>query len=174
MTVHIMEKDGAAKCGANVYYTRAWNQEKGQYEGPEIRKISMRKSLVFSSEKFPATCKRCLNKIERPQVIQAPEIPENFVFHRSFGYDMTINVFAKPIKKTPKGYLCAELTHKTVSGNSMQPGGVEVVAGAEIVQDKKPFLMTFRQKNNYTFWTGAGEHWDLVSISKTHYENHLD
>lgn len=176
--IHLRENDGGAKCGCNVFYRREWNKETRKYEGPDIRRIRWQTLVYFSNENNPATCKRCLNKINRPITEAAPEIPTDKVFHRSFGYDMTINVFAAPIKKTAKGYICVILQPQ-LSGEAYAPGGGGTAAAGDTTDhSEKTFLMSLKKQiwdgGEYKYWTGGGHQWQLEDKNNIHYENHCD
>lgn len=88
MAIHI-DKQGKAKCGATPYSRYGW--------------------LNLTTDKSKANCKRCLGTVKR--TVQPKVIKENMVgkiFHTSWGYDMTINQYAKVIKQSPKSILLQE------------------------------------------------------------------
>lgn len=173
MKVHIDSGDGGAKCGLNVGYDHYPNGYNSEKVVPPVRKIYKNQFIWFANEKTPCNCKRCLNQINRPVTVTPTEDLTGKVFHYSFGYNMTINVFAKVIKKTAKGYICQELKGLCVKG-SYDSGSVR--ASNEFSEDSKPFLMTKKRndKYNYEYWTGKNHHWTLVEQDQTFYENHWD
>lgn len=169
--IHIKEADGGAKCGCNVYIRHEWD-DKGNVIKTE-RRISSRQFLYFATDGRPATCKRCLNKINRPETNRLDGNHIGRVFHRSFGYDMTINVYAKCIKQTPKSLVCQECNTVIASGDPWGPSGNGKAIAGEIKEDSKPFNMFNKAHNNYNYWTGAGEHWSEWD-GQANYENHCD
>lgn len=182
--IHIKEKDGAARCGCNVYNSYCYDsmgQLMRDEKGKVITERKIMRRYIYSTEnEAEATCRRCLNKVNRVATINAPEIPEGKVFHYSFGYDMTINVFAAPIKKTAKGYICKELS-ASWKGNPYSPNGdATASAGHSFKDDSKTFLMTYKEKSyglgqqKYSYWVGGGNHWSLVDKNESFYENHCD
>lgn len=177
MKVHLNSGDGGAKCGVNVYldpYPNGYDKPK---VNPPVRKISSRLLLYFEdlSRGRKANCKRCLNKVERAKTVEANDDLTGKVFHYSFGYDMTINVYAKAIKKTKKGWICRELA-AIGWGNAYGPGSTgKTRASNEFKKDAKPFLMLKKlSKCGHTYFTGNGETWHLIDADESHYENHCD
>ena len=173
--IHIDSGDGGTKCGCNViydFYPGGYNAPKVD---PPIRKIARRMYVYFEdpAKGREATCKRCLNKVARPTVIEITEDLNDLfsgkkVFHYSFGYDMTLNVFAKPIHKTAKGLICREIGWEYVGSKSVKPIG-------SFATDSKPFLMTRkRSAHGSEYFTGNGQNWYIVDSDKTFYENHDD
>jgi hypothetical protein len=171
MTIHVKNPDGSAKCGCNVFYHYEYD-DAGNVTKKEKR-ISSRAWVYFETDGRPATCKRCLNKIQKPVTAAIPDCWESLVFHYSFGYDMIINVYARPIRRTAAGLVCQVCDTAIASGEPFSPGGTgRAVAGA-IKEGEKPFLMTRKAKENYTYWTGKGSHWSEWD-GKPNYENHVD
>ncbi len=180
MKVHINSGDGGAKCGLNVFldpYPNGWDSPK---VNSPARKISNRMFVYFEDKEkgIEANCKRCLNKINRPKAKNLDKDYVGTVFHYSFGYDMTINVFAKAFKQTKKGLMCREVNVIT-GGDPWAPGGSGTAkAGSNFVEDSKPFLMLLKSKsfnggNSYEYWTGGRNTWSIWD-GREYYENHCD
>lgn len=175
MVVHLRNADGSAKCGCNVYWHFDYDAA-GKVVG-KTKKVGSRYFLYFAKDGEKATCKRCLNEVARPEVVPVPENWASLVFHRSFGYDMTFNVYAKPLRKTEKGLVCQECYTAVVAGDpNGYLGDGRAVAG-DLKPDEKPFLMTFKKaaesRGGYQYWTGDGNGWSVWDGSPN-YENHCD
>ena len=177
MKVHINSGDGGAKCGLNVYldhYPNGWDSEK---VSPPARKISKRMFVCFENKEksLEVNCKRCLNKINRPKAKALDKDYVGTIFHYSFGYDMTINIFCKAIKQTAKGVLCRELNTNITGGAWSPDSSGRATAGNTFTEDKKPFLMMLKHnaKWSYEYWTGGGNRWSIWD-GKECYENHWD
>jgi len=102
MAIHL-DKQGEAKCGATPWSRYGW--------------------LNLSADKKQVTCKRCLGTVERKT--KPAEIKENMIgkiFHTSWGYDMTINEYAKVIKQSPKSILLQECYRLVSNDNGMGNG----------------------------------------------------
>ncbi len=109
---------------------------------------------------FTTNCKRCLGTTER--TTQTVQISENMIgkmFHTSWGYDMTINEYAKVIKQTNKSVLLQEC-YANVKDDYGRGAG-KAMAG-----DVKPNGDTFRlikkerenyQGDKFAYWAG-GQH----------------
>lgn len=175
--VHLRNEDGSAKCGCNVWKVHEKDENGNRIE---VRKI-MRRFLYFENKEkgLHATCKRCLNQVTRETSVLVPDDDlTGKVFHRSFGYDMTINVYARPIKKTAKGLWCQEVKANIDQG-AWSPGGGKSSAGTTFDDNHKPFLMQKKSRpgmsgNPFIYWTGDGHDWWVSDETTTHYENHWD
>jgi len=154
--------DGAAACGCNVFTSWKTNE----------RMVSKRQFLYFETPERPATCKRCLGQIKRAATAPITEDMTGKIFTRSFGYDMTFNIFCKVLKHTNKGLLCQECHTNT---NGMENGWTsEGRATAGSLKDSKPFIMLSKLSGyGGQYWSGGGEHWWLWD-GKPRYENHCD
>lgn len=146
MNVHLLQNDGSYKCGANVYLSWKTNE----------RKIMTNMYKPTSTEINNVTCKRCLNKVNRPTI---KPITENYVgkiFHYSFGYNMTINVYAKCLSQTDKSLMLQEC-HAIVKGDNGMGNG-RAVAG-DIDTNEKPFRVMQYEKDGYnskySYWKGG-------------------
>lgn len=171
MVIHIQESDGSAKCGANVYLHHEWDKDGNVIK--KEKRISMRRFLYWSSDDHPATCKRCLNQVKRATTEEISENMVGKIFHRSFGYDMTINVFAKCIKQSAKSLICQEC-YKNCTGEPWGPGGTGKASAGDVDESKKPFNMYFKKSiHGFSYWVGAGETWGVWD-GQPHYENHCD
>lgn len=159
--------EGAAACGCNVFKSFK-NSEQGE------RKVSRSRLVFFENEKNPATCKRCLGNVARPITLPITEDMVGKVFHRSFGYDMTFNVFAKVLRHTAKGLLCQECFAST-NGDEHYPGGSGRATAGDLKPDAKPFVMLLkRSQYGHEGWSGGGEGWTISSSGQSYYENHCD
>lgn len=175
MTVHIAEPNGAAKCGANVYRHFEYVGDKRRFIE---KRISTRKLLYFeNAEKgIRADCRRCLNTVVRStkQAIAGNMVGK--LFHRSFGYDMTINVFAVCIAQGDKSLTCIE-TVPLYEGYAWEPGGNgKASPSAKPKEDAKPFKMYLMasEKRTHLYWAGDGEHWSVCEPAQSFYENRCD
>jgi len=153
--------EGGAACGANIMK----DYETGE---PKL----MRRFLFLEKEGLPATCKRCCGTVKRVQTAPITEDMTGIVFHRSFGYDMTINVFAKVIRHTPKGLLCQECNANTNGLEHGYTGEGRATAGG-LKTDAKPFVMLKKATAWGEYWAGQGEHWSPAG-NRSYYENRCD
>jgi hypothetical protein len=92
---------------------------------------------------------------------QVQEVKVGDIITYSYGYDMTINVYAKIIAKTPKGFKAVAVQKNIMNDDGMGNGrSVPVdtpVAGAE------PFTLRVGTYHNgdRAYLAGKGQHWDL-------------
>jgi len=171
MVTHMMTENGAAKCGCNVYIHHEWDEVGNVVK--EEKRVSHRKFIYFAKD-TPATCKRCNNQIARPEICEIPENWKDLVFHYSFGYDMTINEYARPIERTAKGLVCQKCHTVIVDGDPWGNRGDGRAAAGNVNEKEPHFLMTLKKsKWGSQYWTGAGEHWSVWD-GKPDYENHCD
>jgi len=170
-TIHIMEPNGAAKCGANVY--KHYEMINGAYTFIEKR-VGKRRFLYFeNAEKgHVANCKRCLNTINRPETAAISEDMTGTIFHRSYGYDMTINEFCRVIKHTAKGLL-VQMCSTRIDGDPLSPGATARASAGKPTGKSFIMLKKHNPKWKYDYWTGGGQHWRQWD-GRPCYENHLD
>lgn len=160
-----LNKNGKAKCGATPW--SKWSL------------------MEISKNKEDVTCKRCLNKVKRTS--QGVKIEKDMVgriFHTSWGYDMTINEYAKVIKQSPKSILL-QMCYTRTNGLEYGPGGRGKATAGSLKPDGEKFRL-FRKVRTYKdyftgetrvdeSWAGGGQvrywsEWD----GRESYENHLD
>lgn len=125
-TIH-KNKDGIAKCGAKPYHRYM--------------------DLVKTDDDTKVTCKRCNGTIQRKS--ECAPIDKNMIgtiFHTSFGYDMTINVYVKAIEQSDKSVLVKECCANVSDDYGM--GGGHATAGG-LKKDGQMFRI-FRKIRNYT------------------------
>ena len=172
MVVHAKNPDGSAKCGCNVYYHYDYDAE-GKVVG-KTKKVGSRYYLYFAKEGEKPTCKRCLNEVARPEVVAVPDNWSTLVFHYSFGYDMTFNVYAKPVRKTTKGVVCVECNTNVVAGDPNGYRGDGRAVAGDVKTDEKPFFMTLKKsKYGSEYWAGNGKNWSVWD-GQPNYENRCD
>jgi len=109
-------------------------------------------------------------KYENPDNIKVGDI-----LHYSFGYDMTINVFAKVLSRTDKSLVCQEVD-TCLSGGDFN---CQAVAGDKVKEGKKPFRVLIKWHNSVNYGkyynlAGNGEHWSVYQKGQKLYENHMD
>lgn len=139
MAIHF-NQNNKAKCGA-----QSWGWGSG---------------LNLSTNQSEVTCKRCLGTVER--TTKPAEITENMIgkiFHTSWGYDMTINEYAKVIKQSPKSILLQECT-RDVKDDYGQGAGRATTNG-HLVKDGEQFRLYKKTTSYGETWAGGGEcrHW---------------
>lgn len=154
MAIHL-EKDGKAKCGARSY----WGY------GTYLEKLP----------NVPANCKRCLGKVQkRYEAVPVPKEYLGKILHRSFGYDMTFNVYAKIIKLNAKSAVAVELKTAVVSGDPCSPGGT---GKARPVHEPngEPFIVYLKKatQGDWSHFVGDGKSWSVWG-GESNYENHWD
>jgi hypothetical protein len=96
------------------------------------------------------------------------------MFHRSFGYDMTINEYCKAIKQDAKSLVVQEC-HAHIEGDPWGPSGNGSASAGSIDPEGKTFRM-FRKvsvNGGYEYWAGGGHTWS-IDDGRAHYENHCD
>lgn len=155
MSIHVKREDGKPKCGA-----RPWGYSLG---------------IMFANEKVEANCRRCLGTVEkRYETIQVPKEYLGKILHRSFGYDMTINVYAKIIKINAKSATAVELKTMVVAGDPWGPGSTGKARPCHEPVGK-PFIVYLKKSKNYDYqgWSGNGSHWSIWN-GESNYENHWD
>ena len=175
MTIHIMNpEDGSAKCGCNVYWSHYENHVK--LEKP-IRLISRRCLPYFENKEngLVANCRKCTGTVQ--QRYQNAPIEKDMVgtkFHRSYGYDMTINEYCEAIRQDAKSLLVQE-SCAAISGDPWGPGSTGKASAGGINPEGKTFRM-FRKtaiSGGYEYWAGDGHSWSIDDGGE-HYENHCD
>ena len=143
-----------AKCGATTW--RKWSL-----------------NLVLTTDKTKVNCKRCLGTVKR--TVQPTAINENMIgkiFHTSWGYDMTINEYAKVIKQSPKSILLQKCYANVTDDNGQGNGSA---TAADIKPDGEQFRL-FKKTTSYgERWAGGGQcrywsEWD----GKANYHNTWD
>jgi len=109
------------------------------------------------------------NKYATPDAIKKGDI-----LTYSFGYDMTINVFAVVLENTGKSLLCQEIA-KNLNGGDFD---CTAEPSSNVKEGSKPFRVfikwfTYGEKRVYGL-SGAGEHWSVYQPGEKLYENHMD
>jgi len=171
VTIHVMEENGAAKCGANVF--KHYEMVDGEYTFIEKR-VSRRKFLYFeNAEKgYAVNCKRCLNTIARPETSPIMQDMTGTIFHRSFGYDMTINEFCQVIGQTAKG-LVVQMCAVNITGDPWAPGATGKASAGKPTGKTFNVFKKHNPRGKYDYWTGGGHHWSIWD-GRALYENHCD
>ncbi len=174
MTVHLALENGAAKCGANVY--KHYEMIDGKYTFIEKR-VSRRRLLYFenAAKGVKADCKRCLNTVQH-RWLSAPINRDmtGTVFHRSFGYDMTINKYCRVISQSEKSLLVEDCGSAIVSGDPYGPGGTgKAIAGNGHGKQFRVFRKVYYTDPMRESFVGDGEGWSVWD-GKASYENHCD
>ena len=153
MIIH-MELNGNPKCGARSYWSHSL-------------------SLATTSDGSTVTCKRCRGEVNVAETLPITENYVGKVFQYSYGYDMTINVYAKCIRQTAKTLILQECFCKVVDDDGRGSG--KSWAG-EVDPEKKPFSIVHKRKNtghgnSYLYWAGGGSrhHWDLWNGQPDYY-----
>lgn len=135
MSIHI-NKDGKAKCGATPWSRYSW--------------------LNLTDDPTKADCKRCLGTVKR--TVLPAEITENMIgkiFHTSWGYDMTINEYAKVIKQSPKSILLQEC-YRSVENDDGRGNGRATTMGT-LKPDGEQFRLYKKTSKYGDRWAGGGE-----------------
>lgn len=136
MSIHLKTPLGKAKCGSTP-----WNRHYG---------------LSLSEDRTLVDCKRCLGTVKR--TTQPAQIAENMIgkiFHTSWGYDMTINEYAKVIKQSPKSILLQECYRAVSDDNGM--GNGRATTGGELKPNGEQFRL-FKKTTAYGYrWSGGGQ-----------------
>ena len=165
MSIHL-DNNGKAKCGATPW--SRWS------------------AMQITKDKTIVDCKRCLGKVKR--TVQSAEIKGDMIgkiFHTSWGYDMTINEYAKVIQQSPKSILL-QMCYKITNGESYYPGGTgRATTKGELRPDGEKFRLFKKTRTyndwktgkpiTYENWAGGGEckywsEWD----GRESYENTCD
>lgn len=155
MSIHLKTPLGKAKCGSTP-----WDSRYG--------------SLSLSEDRAQVNCKRCLNTVKRtrkPAVITEDMIGK--IFHTSWGYDMTINQYAKVIKQSPKSILLQECL-ADVKDDCGRGAGTATTQGSLRLNGEQ-FRLYKKTTPWGTSWAGGGEcrywsEWD----GKASYHNTWD
>ena len=157
MIIHLLQADGAAKCGVNVY--QVWQTNK--------RKIS-NKYFLSSENILEVNCKRCLNNGDKSESVALTENYLGKIFSCSWGYDMTINDYAKVIKQNGACLTLQICAAHVENDNGM--GGGKSWAG-EVDPNGKIFIIRqVRTKSGHTHFTKAqGQYWSLWDGQKDYY-----
>lgn len=154
--IHKLKGEGA-KCGA-----KPWRRYSG---------------LHLTEDDARVTCKRCKGEVKSRY--HNVELTENYldkIFTYSFGYDMTINVFAKVIKQTAKTLLLKECSRHVADDDGRGAG--KAWAG-EVIPDGDEFRISKKVNTEnpemFTYWIGGGtrhswHEWD----GKAQYHNTWD
>lgn len=155
MSVHLATPEGKAKCGSRSY----WGY------GTYLEKLP----------NVPANCKRCLGKVEkRYETIAFDPSYLGKIIHRSFGYDMTFNVYAKIIKLNAKSATAIEIKTMTVAG---EPYGHMGTGRVRPLHEPvgEPFIIYLKKfkQGEWTSIVGDGNSWSLWD-GQSNYENHWD
>lgn len=153
MAIHLKTPEGKAKCGATPWSRYGY--------------------LEMSEEKSQVNCKRCLGKVRRnsePSVIAENMIGK--IFHCSWGYDMTINEYAKVIKQSPKSILLQECYAVVKDDYGMGNGSAK--AGG-LKPDGEQFRLYKKTSKWGDRWAGGGQcrywsEWD----GRSNYHNTWD
>lgn len=140
MSIHI-NKNGKAKCGATPWSRYGY--------------------LNLTEDKSQANCKRCLGTVERQS--QSATISQNLVgkiFHTSWGYDMTINEYAKVVKQSEKSILLQECYAAVSDDNGMGGGRATTDGTLKPNGDKFRLYKKVRKMHDgrtYESWAGGGQ-----------------
>lgn len=160
MSIHLATQEGKAKCGARSY----WGY------GTYLEKLP----------NAPANCKRCLGKVQqRYETVEPPKEALGKIIHRSWGYDMTFNEYAKITKLNAKSAVAVPMKVMT-NGGEYGYGGT---GKARPIHEPKgeSFIVYFRrfrgelygQTSTHIAIVGQGEHWSYWK-GESNYENHVD
>lgn len=124
---------------------------------------------VLTEDPDKVTCKRCLGTVRHAK---HDPIKENYVgkyFKHSFGYDMTINEYAKVVAQTEKSLTCVRCHASVSSANGGPWYGTGVsVPGAEtgemfVIRNVKDY------GGGYIVGAGAGRHWSIWNGKPNYY-----
>jgi len=145
--VHLTNDGEKAKCGARSYYRSGM--------------------LYITDDRDRVTCKRCLGTVEKTSAIA--ELTGDYVgkiFTYSFGYDMTINVFAKVVRQTKKTLFlqevemsvsddCGQGSGRAEASPEITENGVEypIIEGSKIIKAQK------RVYPYGEYWVSGRHHW---------------
>ena len=138
MIIHKDRGDGSPKCG--TWSRLPWVE--GDYS---------------KSKGFEVNCKKCLGTTK--QTTKSVSITENMVgkiFRTSWGYDMTINEYAKVIKQSDKSILLQECY--AIVKDDYGKGAGRAKAGG-LKEDGKKFRLSLKERDTgygkpYTYWAG--------------------
>jgi hypothetical protein len=161
MTIHLNAGEGAAKCGCNIY--KSWDTGE--------KKISQRVWIRLTDNREEATCKRCKGEVKTAETLTLNKNYVGQIFHYSFGYDMTINVYAKCIRQSGKTLYCKEC-YANVKDDCGRGAGRAVAGG--IKEDEKEFKMSLKKSRwGHEYFAGQRRHWWLWD-GKENYHNTWD
>jgi len=133
MSIHL-DKQGKAKCGSTPW-GHNW--------------------LNLTADRSKANCKRCLGTVKR--TVKPAGIKEDMVgkiFHTSWGYDMTINEYAKVIKQSPKSILLQECYRGIKNDNGM--GNGKATTDGTLKPEGEQFRLFLKTTNYGERWAGGG------------------
>lgn len=150
MSVHL-EKEGKAKCGARS----CWGY--GTY---------------LATANVPANCKRCLGQVKQ-RYLPAPIEGDwkGKIFHRSYGYDMTINEYAVVIEQSEKSVLVQECSMSVIDDNG-RGGGKSWPCGASPSGKKfRLFHKVFVGEKPHSSWAGDGHSWSVWDGQLNYYNS---
>ena len=141
MTIHLITntETGELKCGANAFWRMIYEKTpdgSNNYDKPPIgkeKKISTRKFLAGVTEPEKVSCKRCLNTVKRPVIMKLTDNYVGKIFHAQWGYDMTINDYAKVIKQTAST-LTLQICYTMTNGESYSGRGTGKAWAGDINQ----------------------------------------
>lgn len=146
MKIHADKGNGQAKCGATP-----WGRMGALWiDSTYTRNLG-----------YKVNCKRCLGTVKKNA--RSAEIKENMIgkiFHTSWGYDMTINEYAKVIEQSPKSILLQECT-RSVRDDYGRGAGRATTLGT-LKPDGEKFRLYKKVRTNYNgteyeTWAGGGE-----------------
>ena len=150
------DKGGRAKCGT---YRSKWNFD-----------------FQITSDDSKVDCSKCLNK--RSYKIEVLPVDDSYigkVFTYSFGYDMTINVYAKVIERNGK-VLIAKECWANVKDDYGKGAGRSTAGGVK--PDGQTYRITLRRKTNRwgvrEYFTGMGRYGCSLDDGKPSYYNTWD
>jgi len=147
-----LNKDGKAKCGTRKYF------------------------ISLTNDMTQVNCQRCLNK--RSYTLEILPITENYIgkiFHYQFGYDMTLNVYAKVIRQTEKTLIAQECY--TCAKDDYGRGEGRAVAG-DIKPNGEIYKIILRRKTDRwgtrQYFKGMGRYGCDLWDGKPNYHNSWD
>ena len=149
MIMHMAKENGKPKCGQ----VRGW-------------------SFWVTKDPDKVTCKKCLGTAKHATVEPITDNMVGKVLRYSFGYDMTINVYAKVIRQTAKALVCKEC-YASVQDDYGKGEGRSTCG--EVKEDAKEFMIKrMKSAHGYEHWSGAGNCWQVERPGEKHYYNTWD
>lgn len=140
MKIHKDKGDGTSKCGAT-----GWGGRTLWLDCTYTRNLG-----------YTVNCKRCLGTVK--QTRKPAAIKENLlgkIFHTSWGYDMTINEYAKVIKQSPKSILLQECYAAVSDDNGL--GGGRATTDGTLKPGGDQFRLYKKTTSCGETWAGGGE-----------------
>lgn len=153
---HLEKESGKAKCGS-----RPWGHAAYLWR--------------LTSNPDEVQCRRCKGTINRRYENEA--IKEKMVgriFHTSFGYDMTINVFAKVIKQTEKTITLQPIKTSVKDDDGRGNGRAKPYDEPDTTEKIFTLKKMKSKEGSYSYWSGGKygpwSEWD----GQEHYHNTWD